>query len=100
MVFGVTAIASLYLPDNGSRIMNQGRSGSDVCEHFFAMIRYVNSNSTMQQCRERASHVASRVSSNMFSKKARSNAVGATVEASDFFAPLATRPSKKQKCNK
>lgn len=96
MVFGVVAIGSLYLDEDGKHTMHQGRSGSDVCEHFFAMIRYINSNPTMQQCREGASRAASNVSSSMFSKKAGSNAAGATTEAADYFAPLAP-PKKKHK---
>ena len=57
MVFGVAAHASLYLDEDGSNVMHQGRSGTDVCEHFFSMIRYINSNPTMQQAREGASKV-------------------------------------------
>lgn len=35
MVFGVAAVAALYL-DEADAVMHQGRSGSDVCEHFFS----------------------------------------------------------------
>ena len=34
MVFGVAAHASLHLLPDGSRMMHQGRSDTDVCEHF------------------------------------------------------------------
>ena len=100
MVFGVNAIAILYLDADENKVMHQGRSGSDVCEHFFAMIRYINSNPTMQQCREGGSRVASQVPSNMFSKKAGSNAGGATVEAADYLAPVSIRVTKRRKCIK
>ena len=35
MVFGVAAHAALYLKEDESNTMHQGRSGTDVCEHFF-----------------------------------------------------------------
>ena len=35
MVFGVASVASLHLETDGTKTMHQGRSGSDVCEHFF-----------------------------------------------------------------
>ena len=38
MVFGVTGIACTYLGKDESIVFHQGRSGSDVCELFFAMI--------------------------------------------------------------
>ena len=34
MVFGVNAIASLYLTEDMGKTLHQGRSGSDACEHF------------------------------------------------------------------
>ena len=58
MVFGVAAVASLYLKEDGSCVMHQGRSGSDVCEHFFSLIRYINCNPTMQQAYEGASQLS------------------------------------------
>ncbi|KAL7524454.1 hypothetical protein ACHAXR_000576, partial [Thalassiosira sp. AJA248-18] len=39
MVFGMAGVACTYLKKDGSRQIHQGRSGSDVCEHFFAKIR-------------------------------------------------------------
>ena len=80
MVFGVALIASLYLETDGTITMHQGRSGSDVCEHFFSMIRYINSNPTMKQCIDGCSRVASRNSfgGNMFSFDYRANNSGKT----------------------
>ena len=50
MVFGVAAVASLYLKEDGSLSMHQGRSGSDVCEHFF---RRLDISILIQQCNRR-----------------------------------------------
>lgn len=102
MVFGVAAHAALYLNEDGTNVMHQGRSGTDVCEHFFSMIRYINSNPTMQQAREGASKVSG--GSGMYGKafmhdsKANSGkAPSATAE--ELMAPIDTceRPSKKSK---
>ena len=38
MVFGTAGVACTYLDKNWRLKMHQGRSGSDVCEHFFAKI--------------------------------------------------------------
>ncbi|KAL7455841.1 hypothetical protein ACHAWC_008195 [Mediolabrus comicus] len=98
MIFGVAAIPVLYLKQDGSVKMHQGRSGSDVCEHFFAMIRYINQNPTMQQCREGASSISSdNIKSNLFTFKGGQNAAGAEREAADYMMPL--KPSKKRKIN-
>mmetsp|Transcript_33560 Transcript_33560/g.57027 ORF Transcript_33560/g.57027 Transcript_33560/m.57027 type:complete len:436 (+) Transcript_33560:75-1382(+) len=35
MVFGVASVAALYLDEDESKTIHQGRSGSDVCELFF-----------------------------------------------------------------
>ena len=35
MVFGVATHASLYLDEDGTKTMHQGKSGTDVCGHFF-----------------------------------------------------------------
>merc|ERR1712232_518935 len=43
---------------HGSLVMHQGRGGS-VCEHFFAKLRYINPNLTMDQAREGASRITS-----------------------------------------
>eukprot|EP00985_Skeletonema_marinoi_P002567 scaffold1057_cov203-Skeletonema_marinoi.AAC.15 len=99
MVFGVAAVAVLYLNSDGSIVMHQGRSGSDVvCEHFFAMIRYINQNPTMMQCREAASKVsADNISSHLFTFKGKQNAAKAERPAEDYLRPI--KPATK-KCKK
>ena len=96
MIFGVAAHAALYLKTDGSNTMHQGRSGTDVCEHFFAMIRYINSNPTMQQAREGASKVSSGIGmeSHKFSTESKTNSGTADdVTPADMLAPI----NKKQK---
>ena len=91
MVFGVAAHAALYLKTDGSNTMHQGRSGTDVCEHFFAMIRYMNSNPTMQQAREGASKVSSGIGmdSHKFSTESKTNSGTADdVTPADMLAPI------------
>ena len=39
MIFAVVGVASKYLHEDGRNKFDQGRSGSDVCEHQFANIR-------------------------------------------------------------
>ena len=60
MVFGIAAAAT-YLKEDRSLAMHQGRSGSDVREHFFSQVRYINSNPTMQQACEGASRLSGSV---------------------------------------
>ena len=101
MVFGVASVASLYLDSDDNKKMHQGRSGSDVCEHFFSMICYINSNPTMKQCIDGCSRVASRNSfgGNMFSFDNRANSGKTRAASTEYLAPIQTanRRSKKQK---
>ena len=50
-----------------SLVFHQGRGGSDPCEHFFAMIKNINPNPTLQQLRECSSKCANFIKSNLFS---------------------------------
>ena len=103
MVFGVAAHASLYLPEDGSEKMHQGRSGTDVCEHFFSMIRYINSNPTMQQAREGASSLSGGLGmlGHAFQHEGKGNSAKAEgVTAEDLMAPIESdfdKPKKKRK---
>ena len=103
MVFGVAAHASLYLKEDGSHKMHQGRSGTDVCEHFFSMIRYINSNPTMQQAREGASAISGGLDmcGPAFQSEGKSNSGKADMyTANDLIAPIEKdfdRPNKKIK---
>ena len=91
MVFGVAAHAVLYLKDDKSRVMHQGRSGTDFLEHFFAKLRYINSNPTMQQSREAASKVSSDVGmeSRAFERsRGNSGTAPSQTTADDLLAPI------------
>ena len=91
MVFGVAAHAVLYLKDDKSRVMHQGRSGTDFLEHFFAKLRYINSNPTMQQSREAASKVSSDVGmeSRAFERsRGNSGTAPSQTTAGDLLAPI------------
>lgn len=98
MVFGVAAIACTCLEEDESLVFHQGRSGSDPCEHFFAMIKNINPNPTLQQLRQCSSKCANFIKSNLFSFKGKNNAAGAPKDHSDYMQPMMKRPnSKKQK---
>ena len=82
--------------------MHQGRSGSDVCEHFFSMIRYINSNPTMQQAREGCSTVSSGGgmygTSFMPENKANAGGAPAAATAAELMAPIEkVEPEKKKR---
>jgi len=72
--------------------MHQGRGGSDVCEHLFSLIRYINSNPNMQQAREGASKVSGQLGmvAKAFtgSNKGNSGTADMDVHASDLLAPI------------
>ena len=100
MVFCVAGHVSLYLDKDGSKVMHQGRSGSDVCGNFFSVIRYANSNPTMQQAREGASEVFSSVGmeGKSFMHESRANLGKAAVAtALELLVPIEGRPTKKHK---
>jgi hypothetical protein len=91
LVFGVAAVAGLYLDENGKKIMHQGRSGTDVCEHFFAHIRQGNPNPTAAQARDGASLVSGRIgmSGNAFRPQGRNNAAEAPdLTVSELMEPI------------
>ncbi|EJK64027.1 hypothetical protein THAOC_15281 [Thalassiosira oceanica] len=102
MVFGVAAVASLYLKDDGSLVMHQGRGGSDVCEHFFAKLRYINPNPTMDQAREGASRITSTAGAyqHVFVQVKKGNsgtAVGdISTTAAQVMAPMESKKSSKR----
>ena len=92
LVYGYAAHAALYLKEDGSRVMHQGRGGSDVCEHFFSKIRYINSNPTMQQAREAASRVDGGLGMHLhafqFDSKSNSGTAPSEVSPKDLLAPI------------
>ena len=100
MVFGVAAIAKLYLNSDDLLSIHQGRSRSDVCGHFFALTRYINQNPTMKQCIGVGSRVASRngMQGNLSMFDSKTNAGQAPVEAANYFVPVKSA-KKKRKLN-
>ena len=95
MAFGTAGVACTYLDADRSLVMHQGRSGSDVCEHFFAKIRQYNSNPTLGQAYGLTSKICAQgaVSATLFTggKRGGQNTSGAKREASELFEPLAKR---------
>ena len=96
MVFATVGVACAYLDEDKSKKMHQGRSGSDVCKHFFAKIRQVNSNPNPQQCREITSKISAQgaISSQDFMPKGRQNAAKAAANKEELLAPLTKKPRK------
>ena len=101
MVFGLAGLACTYLKEDKSLKLHQGRSGSDVCEHFFAKIRQVNTNPTMQQCREICSKISGQKlgSSHLFQFGSGANTAGTERDHSEYFEDLVRQPQKKKKKN-
>ena len=90
LAFGLAAVSTLYLKEDRSITIHQGRGGSDVCEHLFGMMKDGNANMNTQQAREASSKVVSTnttVNNNMFRRKhGGANKVGAGVELEDYAA--------------
>ena len=99
MCFGLIGVACTYLLADKSRKMHQGRSGSDVCEHFFAKIRQVNTNPTMQQCREITSKISGqRITSNhLFNFSSKANTAGLKRQHEDYLEPVPVYKKARQK---
>ena len=99
MCFGLIGVACTYLSADKSRKMHQGRSGSDVCEHFFAKIRQVNTNPTIQQCREITSKISGqRITSNhLFNFSSKANTAGLKRQHEDYLEPVPVYKKARQK---
>ena len=97
MVFGVAGVA-IYLKEDGSIAMHQGRHGSDVLEHLFSQITYINCNPNMAQARECLSNISStnNLHTSAFPSKNKGNSGTAQMEitAADLMAPLSTKKRK------
>ena len=92
----MTGLAYTYLDEDGSKQILQARSGSDVCEHFFAKICQVNTNPTQQQCREISSKISGQgnIDAGAFMSKGGHNTAGVKRDAADLMAPLPKKPKK------
>ena len=88
MVYAVVGVASQYLKEDGHRNFDQGRSGSDCCEHHFANIRMRYSSASLIDC-EVGTANAQTSRSNTFTTKSNANTAGARKETkNELFAPL------------
>lgn len=98
LVFGIAGYAALYLQEDGSIAVDQGRFGSDTMEHLFALIRLGNSNPTNQQPMEELSQLGANnavLEANMFRYKG-TNTGGAQVPLSSYVADLPTRTMRQK----
>ena len=97
MVFGLAGVACTYLDEDKSKQLHQGRSGSDVCEHFFAKLRQGSPNVTLAQANQKLSKISAQGASDshLFMFKGKQNAAGTKRENAAYFDPVAKRPSKK-----
>lgn len=75
LVLGLSGIAVTYLKTDGSRVLDQSRSGSDTCKHTFASIPNANCNPTLLDARKPVAK-ASVVKANTFHGTSRANTSG------------------------
>ncbi len=100
IVFGIASMGVLYMKEDGSVAMDQGNFGSDVCEHFYALIKGGNSNPDPMQARVGASVESSAnatLEATMFRSKAKTNTKGACVDREAFTRELPTRNRHKRR---
>jgi hypothetical protein len=99
LVFGIVGYAALYLKEDGSVVVDQGRFGSDTMEHLFALIRAGNnSNPTQEQANVELSRVGANnavLDATMFRTRGTNNQ-GGQVPAASYVSDLQTR-TKRQK---
>lgn len=98
LVFGIVGYAALYLKEDGSVVVDQGRFGSDTMEHLFALIRAGNSNPTQEQANVELSRVGANnavLDATMFRTRG-TNTQGGQVPAASYVSDLPTR-TKRQK---
>ena len=78
----------------------KGHTGSDICEHFFALLKAGNSNPDPMVARQRASTVSAAnavVEANMFCNKRKTNTAGAKIDPSAYVAAMPTRNEYKRR---
>lgn len=95
-------LAALYLKDDCSLAVDQGRFGSDTMEHLFALIRMGNSNPTNQQANEGLSKVGANnavLEANMFRTRG-TNTGGAQVPAESYVAGIETKKKQQKRIYK
>ena len=88
MVFAVVGVASTYLKTDSSRRFDQGRSGSDCCEHHFANIRMRYQSASLIDC-EVGTANAQTSRSNTFTTKSNASTAGTRKETrNELLAPI------------
>ena len=88
MIFAVVGVSITYLSKEKIHVFDQGRSGSDCCEHHFGNIRMRYNSANQQNC-EHATAKATTSRSCTFTTQARTNTSGARKETkTEVFAPL------------
>ena len=100
LIFAVACFAALYLKTDLSNTLNQGRTGSDICEHFFALLKAGCPNPDPLMARQRASKVTAGnavVEAHMFHTKKRTNTSGAEIDNEAYVADLPTRNTYKRR---
>lgn len=99
-MFGIAGYAALYLKEDGSLVVDQGRFGSDTMEHLFALIRMGNSNPTNQQANEGLSKVSANnsilLNASMFKNKGI-NATKSQTPAEDYVADVQTKTQREKR---
>ena len=84
----VAGVTFKYLKDDKSFVFDQGRSGSDCCEHHFGNIRMKYNSANIQNC-EHGTAKATTARSCSFSIKSRTNTSGARKETqAELFEPM------------
>mmetsp|Transcript_22314 Transcript_22314/g.46238 ORF Transcript_22314/g.46238 Transcript_22314/m.46238 type:complete len:684 (-) Transcript_22314:1284-3335(-) len=86
-ILSIVGVAFCYL-DGLDRSMYQGRTGSDICEHLFSLLRSGNPNPNLGACRNAASKSNSGMDSFLFRTRSKSNSSGAKRKPEDFLRPM------------
>jgi len=87
-ILGVIGNAMHYLDEDKSCAMYQARSGSDVCEHAFSLIRSKNVNPTAAACRQASARSSSASDAHLFRFQSGANSGGCKRKATDYLAPV------------
>ena len=94
MVFGVVGVSMTYLKADKQYVFDQGRSGSDCCEHHFGNIRMRYNSANLQNC-EYATAKAKTSRSCTFSVESKTNTAGARKETkSELFQEMFKKGDK------
>jgi hypothetical protein len=93
-IFGIVGVALFYLKEDKSRVMYQRRSGSDICEHHFSLIRSGSVNPTIDTCRQASARSNSATDSFLFRTNSKANSGGAKRSPEEYLRPLAKKEKR------